>query len=67
MLHAVQFRDAAIKHCCECVWVFAGEDVCVCVRSVHTTEMLIRDIERHFALVLSDDKITRPEVSLFAL
>lgn len=30
----------------------------VFVCSVHMTETLIRDIERHFAPVLSDDKIT---------
>lgn len=42
-------------------------NVCVCVCRVHVTETLIRDIERHFAPVLSDDKITtRPEVCLLA-
>lgn len=44
------------------VWV-----VFLCVFVCVPTETLIRDIEHHFALVLSDDKITRPEVSLFAL
>lgn len=40
--------------------------MCVCV--VCLTETLIKDIERHFAPSLSDDKITtRPEVFLFAL